>query len=137
MICVDPISKAKSGCLYNAVVYRRRKNRRTRQSIVNISVAELSEQQKDEIKQFFKTCRLPESKESVKMTMTQYKDYRMDLIQNSFEEYKEIWSFYFVCLELVRAMFAISVHSYLFLTQYFCRYFLITTLCLVPHTQTI
>lgn len=101
MISFDPISKVKSGCLYNAIVYRRRKNRRTRQSIMNESVTNLTEEQKDEIKNFFKTIRLPQAKDAVKNTMAQYKDYRMDLIQNSFDEYKEIWSFCFVCPDLV------------------------------------
>lgn len=108
MISVDPISKIKCGFLYNAIVYRRRKNRRTRQSVMNISMSNLTEDQKDGIKNFFKTCRLPQAKDNVKNTMAQYKDYRMDLILNSFDEYKEIWSFYFVCPDLVR-LFSIVV----------------------------
>lgn len=102
LISVDPITKSKSGILYNAILYRRRKNHRTRQSILNVSISNLTEEQKSGIKNFFKTCRLPQAKDDVKKTMAQYKDYRMDLIVNNFDEFKGIWSMYFACIELVR-----------------------------------
>lgn len=61
----------------------------------------MTDQQKEKVKNFFRTAVLPANMNSVKMTMAQYKDYRIELIRNSFEVYKSMWDFYFVCPELV------------------------------------
>lgn len=90
LISVDPVTKAKSGLLLNAIYHRRRRANRLEKSIINQSLLDMSDEQKDSVKNYFKTCILPTDKENVKVTMSQYKDFRMDLIQNSFDEYKTI-----------------------------------------------
>lgn len=98
---MDNLTGGKTGSLYNAIVYRRRRNRVTERSIVEASLCELSQEQKDRVIHFLKTCRLPNDMDGLKLTLSQYKDFRMDLIRNSFDEYKSVWNFYFVCPDLV------------------------------------
>lgn len=83
------------------MVYRRCKRRRAEESIVNASMIEMTEEQKDCVINFMKTCRLPAQKSELKAILSQHKHYRMDLIRNSFDEYKSVWNFYFVCPDLV------------------------------------
>lgn len=96
---------SKSSSLFNAILYRRRRRRRQTnpalQSFLNDSIAEMTDEQKNSVMNFFKTCRLPAQKDAVKLTMAQYKDFRINMIHNSFDEYKQIWLFYFVCPDLV------------------------------------
>lgn len=91
----------KTGCLYNSIVYRRTKRRRTEQSIIDDSLTEMTEEQKDCVKNFLKTCLLPAQKSQLQTVLAQHKNFRVDLIRNSFDEYKSIWNFYFVCTDLV------------------------------------
>lgn len=103
LISIDSVTGAKSGSLYNAVLYRRRRQRRTeQQSILEVSLIEVSEAQKQNVLNFLKTCVLPANIDSLKTTLSQYKDLRMSMIRNSFDEYKEVWLFYFTCPDLVR-----------------------------------
>lgn len=101
LISSNPLTNMKCGTLYNAIAYRRRRRRLTEQSIMNSSVIELPDEQKDKIKAFFRTIVLPVNKECVKQMMSQHKDFLLDLICNSFDEFKSIWSFYFRCPDLV------------------------------------
>lgn len=98
---VNETTGKKTGCLYNSIVYRRCKRRRTENSIVNTSLIEMTEEQKDGVINFLKTCRLPAQKSELQTILSQYKNYRMDLIRNSFDEYKSVWNFYFICPDLV------------------------------------
>lgn len=61
----------------------------------------MTDEQKDHVKNYLKTCRLPADKDGLKVSLSQYKEFRKDLIYNSFDEYKSIWNFYFVCPDLV------------------------------------
>lgn len=99
---IDPRSGAKSGSLYNAILYRRRQQGDADRSTLNASLVEITEEQKDQVKNYLKTCRLPSYKDAFQVILAQYKDFRRDLIGNSFDEYKSIWNFYFVCPDLVR-----------------------------------
>lgn len=94
-----------SGSLYNALLYRRRKNRNSEPTIENEPHVDLTDAQKEQIKNFLKTCRLPENKNEMQMILSQHKDFRKDLIHNSFDEYKTLWSFYFVCPDLVSIVY--------------------------------
>lgn len=98
---IDPRSGTKSGSFYNAILYRRKRRSDADRSVLNVSLVEITEEQKDQMKNYLKTCRLPSEKDSLKVILAQYKDYRRDLIMNSFDEYKSIWNFYFVCPDLV------------------------------------
>lgn len=101
LIAIDETTGIKSGCLYNSIVYRRRKRRRTERSIINDSLTELTDEQKNGVLNFLKTCRLPAQKSELQTILSQYKVYRMDLIRTSFDEYKAVWNFYFACIEFV------------------------------------
>lgn len=98
---IDPRSGIKSGKLYNAILYRRKQRGDGERSILNATLVEITDEQKNRVKHFLKTCCLPADKDALKVTLSQYKEYRRDLIHNSFEEYKSIWTFYFVCPDLV------------------------------------
>lgn len=98
---VDQTTGKKTGCLYNSIVYRRCKRRRTEKSIIDISLVEMTDEQKAGVINFLKTCQLPARKSEMQTILSQHKIFRMDLIRNSFDEYKSVWNFYFVCPDLV------------------------------------
>lgn len=107
---VDTLTGNKSGALYNAIIYRRRRNLASERSAVEASLCELSLEQKDRLLHYLKTCRLPDDKDALKATLSQHKDFRMDVIRNSFDKYKSVWDFYFVCPDLVsvRCLFSLK-----------------------------
>lgn len=101
---VDVNSKGEiSGSLYFALTYRRRKYGNVESDEENVSV-ELTDEQKDRVKNYLKTCCLPGDKNQLKVILSQYKDFRKNLIKTSFNEYKSLWSFYFVCPDLVKTL---------------------------------
>lgn len=79
LITIDESTGKRSGCLYNSIVYRRCKRRRTEQSIINDSLSEMTEEQKNGVMNFLKTCRLPAQKSELQTILSQHKVYRMDL----------------------------------------------------------
>lgn len=98
-------AKSKKGALYNGILNRRRKNNQTAEiSICETSSIELNDQDKEDVKNFLKTCVLPRDKKALKAKLVEFKVYRNELITQSFDEYKEIWNFYFVCPDLVSSV---------------------------------
>lgn len=92
----------RKGVLYNAVLNARRKNNQTAEiSICENSFIELTDQEKLDVKNYLKTIALPGDKKALKAKLVEFKVYRNELITQSFDEYKEIWNFYFVCPDLV------------------------------------
>lgn len=96
-------AKNHRGALYNAILNYRRKFEQTVETSILMceSIIELSEEEKNDVKNFLKTCALPRDLEFIKSKLTETKVYRNELITQSFDEYKQIWNFYFVCPCLV------------------------------------
>lgn len=97
-------AKNKKGVLYNCISYQRKKrlkNSHKNTSILETSNDELDDQDKADVNNFFRTCQLPKDKAILKSKLIETKEYRREMIANSFDEYKEMWNFYFVCPELV------------------------------------
>lgn len=97
-------AKNKKGALYNCISYQRKKHLKSSHkntSILESSQVELIDQEKADVKNFFRTCHLPKDKDVLKAKMVESKEYRREMIHSSFGEYKEMWNFYFVCPELV------------------------------------
>lgn len=117
---VDTLTGNRSGTLYNAIIYRRRRNVAAERSAVEASLCELSSEQKDRLMHYLKTCRLPGDKDALKATLSQHKDFRMDVIRNSFDEYKSVWDFYFVCPDLVSVRCFFSLKTFVSRKFIFC-----------------
>lgn len=96
-------AKKKRGALLNSIAYKRKKSlKRTAEvSFIDTSATEMTNEEKADLKMFLKTCRLPHNKDDLKSKLVESKSYRIKMIADEFEDYKEIWNFYFVCVDLV------------------------------------
>lgn len=96
-------AKKKNGALYNTIRYKRKKCHKitAEVSFCESTPTEMTDEEKADLKLFFKTCRLPHNKDALKSKLMESKSYRIEMIANEFDDYKEIWNFYFVCPDLV------------------------------------
>lgn len=91
----------KSGYLYNALRYRKKKRRMEQPLLHDASIATLTEDEQNEIFNFFKRC-IPNDLQTIKERMLTSTFFRRDLVLTDFDKYMEMWDFYFVSPELVR-----------------------------------
>lgn len=91
----------KSGFVYNGLMYRKKKQKNPSLDVNVIETDQLTEEKKEEIRNFFKRCVLPKQRNDVEAKMVETKDYRRELIIGNFEEFREIWDIYFAVPELV------------------------------------
>lgn len=97
-----------NGSFYNAIVNYRRRRTQSANEDLNNNIIELTEDDKNEIKHFFKTFVLPKHKGLLKSKLLETRDFRKQMIRSEFAEYKSYWSFYFVNPELVSSGDSIS-----------------------------
>lgn len=81
-------------------------------SICESSQIEMDDQEKDNLKNFLRTCHLPKNKSLLQEKLIESKCYRRELIENAFDEYKELWNFYFVCPQLVSVLHSSSIDHF-------------------------
>lgn len=70
-------------------------------SLLNVSVPVLIAEDHEEVNHFFKTIVVPKDLDKLKEKLIEHAAYRKEMILHQFEEYKEIWDFYFVCSHMV------------------------------------
>lgn len=78
-------------------------------SICESSQNEMTEQEKENVKNFLRTCHLPNNKRLLEEKLIDTKTYRRELIEDAFDEYKEVWNFYFACPPFVSISFDVYV----------------------------
>lgn len=95
-------AKNRKGAFYNAILNQRRKYKNTAEvSFLQNSVIELNDEEKEAVRLCLKTCILPRDKKILKEKMIDSKAYRNEMITHDFDQYKQIWDFYFACSDLV------------------------------------
>lgn len=109
-------AKQKKGAVYNHIKNQRKahlKNilhkRTAETSICESSQVEMNEQEKENVKNFLRTCHLPNNKRLLEEKLIESKTYRRELIEDAFDEYKEMWNFYFACPTFVSILFNVCV----------------------------
>lgn len=92
----------KKGALWSCILYKRKKSsKRTAETSICEEKSDLTDDEKNDLNTFLKTCRLPHNKNAMKEKLAWSVNHRITMIAESFEVYKEMWNFYFVCPDLV------------------------------------
>lgn len=62
----------------------------------------MTDEEKKDVQNFFKRCVVTKERKEVEQKLRETKEYRRELIENSLEDYKKMWDFYFIAPDLVR-----------------------------------
>lgn len=67
-----------------------------------VEVLELTEEQKEDYRQFFKNCVVAKEKELIKQKLRESVDYRKSMMADYSDDFNSIFDFYFVSPDLIK-----------------------------------